>query len=278
MPSLSNIAIVLALAMSAASLIVLMLSSQKAKKRDLELEQLEARLERRLTAKIEEVKRDISFFKLERNSTTNATLKYIKEKRAESGGSLPSSQYNVEMHQTKSKVEESPETGYDPGAVGAQGGDNEQGESSVSENSSRQKGNYDDDSPELESETLVPYSLDLVQRLYRDWCTALSKPEIPASLDVRLAEYAFLEPAPPQGGAATHVIRDTSRIGEFIRFSAVGADVGVVLPNPTAHFTPVVAHLFPGLARDAYEGSVSGLTALGPVSVKRRTDSEWEAI
>lgn len=280
MPSLSHIAIVVALAMSGASLLVLLLSNKNAKKKHSQLEQRTSRLEGQLTANIAEmsgVKRDISFLKSDRNAPASDTLQYLKAKRAESAGSMASSQQNAGIHQSRSNVEQSPETGLDSGR-GVQSGDVGQDELSVSGNSSAQIEDHGGDLSESRPATLVPYSLELVQRLYRDWCAALSKPEIPASVDVRLAEYAFLEPATPQGGAATHVIRDTSRMGEFIRFSAVGADVGVVLPNPTAHFTPVVAHLFPGLTRDAYEGSVSGLTALGPVSVKRRTPTEWEAI
>jgi hypothetical protein len=275
-PSFINILIATTLGLSVAGLVVACLSVQAVNKKYREFELRAASLERQLTAnlgKLLDFKQELGFFRSEL-----AALRQSKSERREATQYVsPSSESSSRVRDiTSGKASDAAIHDDSPSNTPVVDSDSSQRRSS--ETPPDRTGDQERGSNEREAETVESYSLDLVHRIYGDWCAALSKPEIPSSLDVKLAEYAFLEPPPPQGGSAIHVIRDTAKIGEFIRFSAFGADVGVVLPNPTAHFTPVVAHLFPGLTRDAYEVNGSGLIALSPVSVKRRTSSEWEAI
>jgi hypothetical protein len=129
-----------------------------------------------------------------------------------------------------------------------------------------------------DSAPLEEYSLDLVQRLYREWCKNQEKPSIPPNLDLSMMEHVRVETSPVSGAQSVHVLKDTNKSAEFIRFSAAGSDVGIVLPNPTAHFSPLVAHLFAGLTRAAYDNSGMGLVNLTPVSISRYGNLEWKAV
>lgn len=121
-----------------------------------------------------------------------------------------------------------------------------------------------------------PYSLELVQQLYREWCKNRVQPRTTRSLAVVMAEYLSAENA-GAAGATVRTIRDTTSVAEFVRFSAAGSTVGVVLPNPDATFTPVMAHLFPGLTRERHSDRATLSTAY-PVSVQQRRGPIWDVV
>jgi hypothetical protein len=119
------------------------------------------------------------------------------------------------------------------------------------------------------------YSLTLVRQLFLEFSHTGRAPRCPPTIELARLVYGRAHAPAEIGGPARHVLVDTSRGGEFIRFSRPNAADGLVFPNPEAHYAPVMRNLFPTLAREDY-GSPSALSAIEPVRVQRRADSQWE--
>jgi hypothetical protein len=121
------------------------------------------------------------------------------------------------------------------------------------------------------------YSEQLVTRLFQDWCRSGERPEPPSTIEFCMAEFVRSEGPTIQGTRSVHIVRDTEKTAEFARFSALRSDKGHVVPNPRAHYTPVVAYLYDGLSREQYENPVA-LASVRPVRVQRREGAEWEVL
>lgn len=121
-----------------------------------------------------------------------------------------------------------------------------------------------------------PFSPDVVASLFRSWCSGGARPRTNGAIEVVHTAFAATESGGMDGGKR-HVLRDADQLSEFVRFSPVGEASGLVFPNPDAHFTPVLAHVFPGLTRADYEQR-SLLAELVPVTVRRRPDMQWELV
>lgn len=130
--------------------------------------------------------------------------------------------------------------------------------------------------PEAESaEAADLFSVELVQSIYRTWCRSSERPQSTSGVEVSPLEYVRIELSSEIGARPRHILRTASQLSEFVRFSEPGATSGLVLPDVEAHYSPVVAHLFPGLSRTEFAQTES-LSALTPVQVKKRGDtSEW---
>lgn len=120
------------------------------------------------------------------------------------------------------------------------------------------------------------FSDGLVRDLYSRWCSSGTRPHAAENVQVVPLRYLRSEAPREYGGPQQHILQDARQVAEFVRFSQVNSDVGLVLPNPEAHFTPVVNYLFPHLTRSDYE-TPSTLSALVPIRVQKRGAEEWEA-
>jgi hypothetical protein len=124
-------------------------------------------------------------------------------------------------------------------------------------------------------EVAPPYSVERVQALYQLWCTDRKRPRPTENMEIASLQYdGQLESSE---GRSRHRLKDASQLAEFVRFSEPGSSDGVVLPDPEAHFTPVVAYLFPGLTRADY-AQAAHLSSQAPVRIKRATPSQWEVV
>jgi hypothetical protein len=127
----------------------------------------------------------------------------------------------------------------------------------------------------VSEEVTPPYSVNHVLEVYTRWCTDRKRPSPTNTMEIASLQYdGKLESG---DGRSRHRLKDASQLAEFVRFSEPGSLVGVVLPDPDAHFTPVVAYLFPGLTRADY-GQSSLLSGQAPVQIKRATSSQWEVV
>ena len=112
--------------------------------------------------------------------------------------------------------------------------------------------------------------------LYVAWCRGGSRPRTAADMEFAYVRYGRAEPPASIGGKATHVLTDAPQAAEFVRFSEPGSAEAMLLPTPTAHYTPVMAHVFPGLTRDVFTPQY--LETLEPSLVRRRDGAEWEVV
>jgi hypothetical protein len=119
------------------------------------------------------------------------------------------------------------------------------------------------------------YSPELVRTLYRNWCRDRTRPKSTSNMEIASLQYDGR--AEGAEGRSKHRLKDASQLAEFVRFSGKGASNGLVLPDPDAHFTPVVAYLFPGITRADYSQS-ERLGEQEPVPIKRCSPSQWEAM
>lgn len=122
----------------------------------------------------------------------------------------------------------------------------------------------------------VPFSPQHVASLYREWCREGVRPRSNGSIEVVHTTFSATSASSPDGNKR-HVLRDADQLAEFVRFSPPGDASGLVFPNPDAHFTPVLAHVFPGLTRVDFEQRHS-LAVVAPVTVRRRPDRQWELV
>lgn len=125
-------------------------------------------------------------------------------------------------------------------------------------------------------ETDPGFSVQHIQRLYTDWCRARKRPTTTTAVEIGWLQYVRAKPAMEHGGPPQHILRETEQLAEFVRFSPTDATTGLAFPNPDAHFTPVVAHLFPGLTHGTYTPEV--LSTLKPAGLKRRDGLDWESL
>jgi hypothetical protein len=132
-----------------------------------------------------------------------------------------------------------------------------------------------DRQPPAASEPAPTASLDVAPQLYRRWCTDQSRPRIPESLEVSPLRYAGTE-RPSDLAPPLYLFRDHDSVGEFVRFSPQGGDVGVAFPHPDAYFNQGVHELlFPQLTAAAFADRQQ-LASVRPVPIQRRPDGSWE--
>jgi hypothetical protein len=126
------------------------------------------------------------------------------------------------------------------------------------------------------AETPAPeYSLSFVRHLFEEFIRTGRAPRCPPTVELARLVYGRADAAPEIGAPARHVLIDTPRGGEFLRFSRPAATEALVFPNPEAHYVGVMRDLFPTLAREDYNNPAV-LGAVEPVQVRRRADSQWE--
>lgn len=121
---------------------------------------------------------------------------------------------------------------------------------------------------------MEPLSSPSALDLYLAWCRGGPRPRSNDAIEFAYARYGRSEPPAETGGKATHIVTDAPQASEFVRFSEPGAAEAILLPTPTAHYTPVMAHVFPGLTRDVF--TPQHLETLEPSLVRRRDGGEWE--
>jgi hypothetical protein len=119
------------------------------------------------------------------------------------------------------------------------------------------------------------FSSAFVSKIYAGWCQDHVRPASTGHLEVGALTYESTEGGGVLGVSKRHVLREVAQMAEFVRFSVPGSGEGLILPDPEAHFTPNVAHVFPGLTRDDYDNPVA-LTSRTPVVVRRRGEMQWE--
>ena len=119
------------------------------------------------------------------------------------------------------------------------------------------------------------YSGEAVRKLYRDWCRDGRRPASTSNIEIASLQYDRQVDGPE--GKKRHLLKEAPQLAEFVRFSPKNEGTGVVLPDLDAHFTPVVAYIFPGISRADYAQS-ERLKEQQPVTIKRYSPSQWEAI
>jgi hypothetical protein len=124
-------------------------------------------------------------------------------------------------------------------------------------------------------EALDEFSPELVMQLYAKWCLDRVQPQSTERLEIGALTYDTSDPGSVLGGSKRHILRNSKQVAEFVRFSPADSSQGFILPNPDAHFTPNIAHVFPGLSREDLDNPAS-LLSRAPVPVKRRNDTQWE--
>ena len=119
------------------------------------------------------------------------------------------------------------------------------------------------------------YTVEAVRKLYRTWCRERNRPKATSQIEIASLQYdSQLEGT---NGSRKHLLKDASQLSEFVRFSPKSGTTGVVLPDPDAHFTPVVAYIFPGISRADYAQN-GRLEEQQPVTIRRYSPSQWEAV
>lgn len=133
------------------------------------------------------------------------------------------------------------------------------------------------DSSDLANQLQTPFTRENVAALYERWCLESSRPSIQAGVEFVSVQHSRSDTGPEFGAPDKHILADSSRQAEFVRFSPTGGNHGLLYPNPDAHYSPALAFLFKGLTPEMFEDRAQ-LAQLTPVEIRRRQGNEWELV
>lgn len=121
------------------------------------------------------------------------------------------------------------------------------------------------------------FSRNRVDTLYAEWCETGRRPDASGALEVRPMRHAG---SVQQGelSEARHRLEDASGTSDFVRFSPLEGDRGLLLPHPDVRFNPSTHGKFFPEADRALFADPANLTRLEPVEIRRRDDGRWERV
>lgn len=121
----------------------------------------------------------------------------------------------------------------------------------------------------------IEYGREAVATLFRDWCTQKTLPDPGPAIEIVPMRFSRSRRR-TELDQPIYVLADAEQMGEFVRFSALGTDEGLLAPNPSALYNADVHRkLFPDLTPTVYSNPEL-LSTMRLITIRRVAPGTWE--